>query len=137
MVQHLAVNDLRRRLEQARDGVAERRFTAAAFTGQPQDLPTFQRQADIGQRVHRAVFSTVVNADVLDLQQGPARSRKCSIAHGASTFFVLRDRSARIVRRRGLAISSVPEVAKANPAPRIAINSAGGTNHTQYPSTDE
>src|SRR5205823_1015849 len=87
------------------------------------------------------VSSTVIHADVLDLQQCFASVSRCIIwAYGshqaATSLFFMRFTSFDFgsVRRRGFATSSMPKLTKASPAPSTAMHRPGGKNHHHAPS---
>src|SRR5262245_1679562 len=81
----------------------------------------------------------VVDADVLNMQQSslphelPGFPSVCAWISDAG--FLRAIFAMRSLRKRGLAISSIPKLTKASPAPRMAMHNPGGRNHHQAPNS--
>src|SRR5262249_25847570 len=118
-------------------------LAAAALSGQAQDLAAFQPHADIAERVYRAALGVVLHLQVLDVEHGArrrgARAVPCCLGQShAEAFPDLGRCTPRLfvpARRRGLAISSMPKLMKASPAPSTAMQRPGATNHHHAPSS--
>src|SRR5207244_13568817 len=131
-IHHHSTCNFSRGTEQASNCIGKGGLATAALTGQTEDLPSLQGNAHVGEGMNGTVCSIVVHAHVFNLQQRVAGGGGCNESHQAATsLFLLRFASLGFgsVRRRGLAISSMPKLMKARPAPNKAMHKPGGTNH--------
>ena len=149
--EHLPARDLRRRLEQAGDGMRDGAFPAARLAGQAKDLPPAQGKRDVVDGPHRTARRQILHREVAHVEKWllrlPARScalsRRLLYYHRALTFPAaatgigsLATRAAFLtfsVRKRGLLIWSMPKLIRESAVPTSATAPPGITKVHQAP----
>ena len=117
--QDVAARDDRRRVQQAHDGVGDRRFAAARLAGQPEHLARRDRERDPVHRPHRAARRHDIRRRGREIEQRStgvaitsvlaADDRGCADAARSCGDAILRTLFKSLsARRRGLVISSIP-----------------------------
>src|SRR5947209_5308463 len=115
-------------MQQTSDGVGKSRLAAPAFACKTQNVPAIQRNAHVVQGMHCTAGGIIIDAQITNIQQ---RSSFCTGrrfyklgAHHPTAF--LRLSACDLcgfdsLRRRGLAISSMPKLTKVRAAPNMAM----------------